>query len=168
MSAFRRSRPRMGRLARREALTCYAFIGLAVIGFLVFQAGPIGASAWLSFTDSELVGKPNFIGLGNYGEMLQDELFWQALKVTLVYALVTVPLALTVSLSLAILMNQKSVAWPSTAPSTISPRSSRAWQSPSYGAGSSTPSSACSTCCYAISGSRGRTGCKTRRPRCRR
>ena len=107
MSAFRRSRPRMGRLARREALTCYAFIGLAVVGFLVFQAGPIGVSAWLSFTDSELIGKPNFIGLGNYAEMLQDELFWQALKVTFVYALVTVPLALTVSLSLAILMNQK-------------------------------------------------------------
>jgi multiple sugar transport system permease protein len=97
----------MGRLARREALTCYAFIGLAIVGFLVFQAGPIGASAWLSFTDSELIGKPNFIGLGNYAEMLHDELFWQSLKVTLVYALVTVPLALTVSLSLAILMNQK-------------------------------------------------------------
>jgi multiple sugar transport system permease protein len=100
-------RRRLGPLARREAIACYAFIALAAIGFLVFQAGPIGVSAYLSFSDSELVGTPSFIGLRNYAEMLRDPLFWQALKVTFLYALVTVPLALAFSLGLALLMNQQ-------------------------------------------------------------
>jgi len=96
----------MGPLAKREALACYMFIGLAVVGFLVFQVGPIGVSAYLSFTNSELIGTPAWIGLKNYAEMLQDPLLWQALKVTMLYAAVTVPLALVVSLALALLMNQ--------------------------------------------------------------
>ena len=97
---------RMGRLARREALACYMFIALAVVGFLVFQAGPIGASAYLSLTNSELVGVPAWVGPKNYIEMAQDPLFWQSLKVTMLYAGVTVPLGLIASLALALLMNQ--------------------------------------------------------------
>ncbi|NLE45118.1 MAG: sugar ABC transporter permease [Chloroflexi bacterium] len=96
----------MGRLARREALECYLFIALAVFGFIVFQGGPIGVSAYLSMTDSELVGTPSWIGLRNYGAMLQDPLFWQSLRVTLLYAGVTVPAGMVLSLFLAMLMNQ--------------------------------------------------------------
>jgi multiple sugar transport system permease protein len=96
----------MGRLARREALECYLFISLAVAGFLVFQAGPIGASAFLSLTNSELVGTPEWVGIGNYAAMLRDPLFWQSMKVTVVYAVVAVPLWLVLSLLVALLMNQ--------------------------------------------------------------
>lgn len=97
----------MGRLARREALECYLFIGLAAIGFLAFQALPIGASAFLSLTDSKLIGTAKWIGLENYIQIGQDPLFWQSLKVTALYAAVAVPLGLLVSLLLAMLMNQK-------------------------------------------------------------
>ncbi len=96
----------MGRLARREALECYLFISLAVAGFLIFQAGPIGVSAFLSLTNSELVGTPAWVGLRNYSAMLHDPLFWQSLKVTVTYAVVAVPLGLALSLLVALLMNQ--------------------------------------------------------------
>ena len=96
-----------GQLARREALECYLFISLAAIGFLMFQVIPIGTSAYLSLTDSELVGTPHWIGLKNYVTMAQDKLFWQSLKVTSLYAVVAVPLGLATSLLLALLMNQK-------------------------------------------------------------
>jgi multiple sugar transport system permease protein len=97
---------KLGRMARREALECYLFISLAAIGFLVFQAIPIGASAYLSMSDSELVGTPKWIGLENFIQIGQDPLFWQALKVTTLYAVVAVPLGLFFSLMLAMLMNQ--------------------------------------------------------------
>ena len=97
----------MGRMARREALECYLFIGLAAIGFLAFQALPIGASAYLSLTDSKLVGTAKWLGVQNYIQIGQDPLFWQSLKVTTLYALITVPLGLLISLLLAMLMNQK-------------------------------------------------------------
>jgi len=95
------------RMARREALECYLFISLAMIGFLVFQVIPIGTSAYLSLTDSKLIGTPHWIGLRNYVQMGQDPLFWQSLKVTTLYAVVAVPLGLATSLLLAMLMNQK-------------------------------------------------------------
>ena len=95
------------RMARREALECYLFISLAMIGFLVFQVIPIVTSAYLSLTDSKLIGTPHWIGLRNYVQMGQDPLFWQSLKVTTLYAMVAVPLGLATSLLLAMLMNQK-------------------------------------------------------------
>jgi multiple sugar transport system permease protein len=98
---------RLGRMARREALECYFFIGLAAVGFLVFQVIPIVTSAYLSLTDSKLVGTPRWIGLKNFALMGQDPLFWQSLKVTTLYAAIAVPLGLATSLLLAMLMNQK-------------------------------------------------------------
>jgi len=102
----KRPRPHLGKLARREALECYAFIALAVIGFLTLQAGPIGASAYLSLTDSELVGTPVWVGLKNYATLAQDPLFWQSMKVTVTYAVIALPVGLVLSLAVALLMNQ--------------------------------------------------------------
>jgi multiple sugar transport system permease protein len=93
-------------LARREALACALFIAPAVIGFVAFSAVPLGISAWLSFTDYALAGWPDFVGLQNYGALAADELFWQAVRVTLSYALFVVPLWMVNSLVLALLMNQ--------------------------------------------------------------
>ncbi len=42
-------------LQRRESRSAYLFIAPWVIGFLVFTAGPMVASLWLSFTDYSLV-----------------------------------------------------------------------------------------------------------------
>jgi multiple sugar transport system permease protein len=97
----------MGRIARREALECYGFIGIAALGFLAFQVVPIIMSGYLSFTDSKLVGIPKFIGFQNYINMSLDPLFWQSLRVTSLYALVSIPIGLVFSLLLAMLMNQK-------------------------------------------------------------
>ncbi len=92
--------------ARREALDCYVFISPAIIGLFAFMLGPIAASAYFSFTEYDILGTPKWVGLDNYVKLLHDPLFWQSLKVTLVYAVVSVPLGLVVSLFLAVLLNQ--------------------------------------------------------------
>lgn len=65
------------------------------------------ASLAISFCKYDLFSPPKFIGLGNYTELARDPLFWQSLKVTMIYSLVSVPIGLSLGLAVALLMNQK-------------------------------------------------------------
>ncbi len=47
-----------------------------IVGFMVFFAGPLLLSFYLSFTDSTVGRVPNFLGLQNYGELLALEFQW--------------------------------------------------------------------------------------------
>lgn len=94
-------------LRTREAIGGYLMIAPAVIGFVVFVAGPIIASAVLSFTSYDILSSPKFVGLDNYRTMVHDDLFWQSLKVTAIAVVVGLPLNLILSLSLAMLLNRK-------------------------------------------------------------
>lgn len=92
-------------MARREAITGYIFIAPAVLGFLIWVAGPMLFSAWLSLTAWDLLSPPKFIGLGNYQTMLKDALFWKSLSVTAYFTLISVPLFQGVAFAVALLMN---------------------------------------------------------------
>ena len=94
-------------LRQREAIACACFIAPAVLGFMVFTAAPLLASAWLSLTDYALAGWPNFVGLDNYRALLEDEFWLRSVRVTVQYAVVAVPMWLISSLALALIMNQK-------------------------------------------------------------
>jgi multiple sugar transport system permease protein len=94
-------------LRRQEALFGLLFILPALLGFIVFVAGPILASLYLGFTEFKIITAPRWIGLDNYRTLIADPLFWQSLKVTLVYAALSLPANLVLSLGIAILMNQK-------------------------------------------------------------
>ena len=82
--------------------------GPAVLGFFLFSLGPMLASAWLSLTRYDVLSAPEFIGLDNYIYLMtQDPAFWPSVQVTLVYALVSVPLGLVLSLGVALLLNRR-------------------------------------------------------------
>ncbi len=91
---------------RREALAGYLFISPWLLGFSIFSAGAIGASAVISFTEWRLFTPAEFIGLTNYRSLFREPLFWQSLKVTCIY-MVTVPLHLVVGLVIALMLNAK-------------------------------------------------------------
>lgn len=74
--------------------------------FLVFFLLPACWSAVMSLTDWKIVGAPRFVGLKNYLRLFTDPLFYTALKNTVVYTVVIVPLMALVGLSLALLLNQ--------------------------------------------------------------
>lgn len=92
---------------RRESKYFYLFISPWIIGFLVFALFPVGASLYYSFTDYDIVNAPIFVGAGNYQELFNDDQFWNSIKVTLKYTLISVPITLFLSLIFAILINQK-------------------------------------------------------------
>jgi multiple sugar transport system permease protein len=101
-------RKRMSRMARREAIEGYIGISPWLIGFAVFMAFPILASAGLSFTDWRITVAPEWVGLRNYIRMFTtDDEFYQALRVTFTYVLISLPLNLLVGLALSLLLNSK-------------------------------------------------------------
>lgn len=78
-----------------------------LLGFLCFTGGPILFSIIMSFCHYDILNPAVWVGLRNYRWILRhDPLFWKALWNT-VYMVVGIPLSLVVSLSLAMLLNQR-------------------------------------------------------------
>ncbi len=91
--------------AKREGVKFFLFISPWLVGFLLFTLIPMGMSFYYSFTDWDVLTPANVIGITNYVELFQDPLFYQSLKVTGVYTLITVPLNVFLSLLIAMLLN---------------------------------------------------------------
>ncbi|MFD2082425.1 multiple sugar transport system permease protein [Actinopolymorpha cephalotaxi] len=106
MSTNTVSRPRWTQ-RRREALWFYLMVSPWLVGFVVFLAGPLLASAYLSLTDYDLLTPPHWVGLANYVRMFtQDPLFWKVLRNTAYYTFLAVPLSTLASVALAALLNK--------------------------------------------------------------
>lgn len=89
------------------------FIAPWLIGFLVFYAVPMIASAVLSFTDFNLAtpDEAEFIGLANWARMLFDDPdVWDSLWVTSRFALISLPIGLIAAFGLAVLLNSPNLA----------------------------------------------------------
>jgi len=95
-----------GKQARREALAFYVFISPWIIGFIVFTIGPVLASLFLSFTRYNPGNPVKWVGLQQYQILINDKIFWQSLKVTAYYTVLSVPVGIIASLGLAVLLNQ--------------------------------------------------------------
>jgi multiple sugar transport system permease protein len=102
----RRDRPR-ARLKVRNALIGWTFILPNFVGFAVLTLVPVLTLFYLSFTNSNIFGTAQWVGLANYERLLGDKSFHVALGNTFYYAALHIPLTIVVSLSLALLLNQK-------------------------------------------------------------
>jgi multiple sugar transport system permease protein len=92
---------------RREAIEGYIGISPWLIGFLVFTAGPMLASLYLSLTDWRMVEAPGWVGSRNYLKIFGDDRdFYRAIRVTFSYVAMALPLQLLLGLGLSLLLNQ--------------------------------------------------------------
>ncbi len=97
------------RLSRRakENLVGYLFLLPWLVGLFVFTVGPMLASAYLSFTNYDLLTPPEFNGLYNFQRLLtRDTRFATAASVTARYVLLSVPLQLVFALFVAAILNR--------------------------------------------------------------
>ncbi|OZB90629.1 carbohydrate ABC transporter permease [Paenibacillus sp. XY044] len=88
----------------------YLFILPWFLGLVLFTLGPMLFSFVLSFSKWDIItgiGSIEFVGLDNFKAIFHDELFYQSLKVTFIFALVSVPLYQIVSLLIALLLNMR-------------------------------------------------------------
>ncbi len=94
-------------LTRNENISAWVFILPSVIGCLVFIIIPIAASFLLSFTEWNLLSKPEFIGFRNYTDLLSSKDFWLVFNNTIIFALATTILGTIIPLVLATIINSK-------------------------------------------------------------
>ncbi|MFB9532937.1 carbohydrate ABC transporter permease [Nonomuraea roseola] len=88
---------------RRIALV---FLAPALVGFGVFYVYPALLGAWYSMTDWNLLSEPAFVGADNFATLLTDPLFWNSLKVTGYYVVLTIAIQMGGGLLLAALMHR--------------------------------------------------------------
>ncbi|PNV80240.1 MAG: sugar ABC transporter permease [Dictyoglomus turgidum] len=94
----------------------YSFLAPAIIFYSIFFLFPVIFSLLVSFKKWNMLipfTKAPFVGWKNFLDLLKDELFIMSLRNTLLYALLTVSITLTISLFYAIMINKArfSVFW---------------------------------------------------------
>ena len=109
LGSLKKSGPKgQGRVKRtfRDNRAAMVFLAPWIVGLVAITVGPMLISLYLSFTDYNLIQDPNFIGADNFTRMMQDDRFWNSLRVTLTYVIVGVPLQLGLALAVAMALDK--------------------------------------------------------------
>ena len=94
--------------AKREAIWGFVFIAPTIIGLLILNYYPIIDTVWQSFCKTGDFGIGNtFIGLNNYIKLIHDSEVFSTLWNSFKYAILSLPLTVSISLVLAVLLNRK-------------------------------------------------------------
>lgn len=101
---------------RRRVDPGVLFAAPALGAIALFFAVPVLGAAVLSLTDFDIyaiASRENlrFAGLSNYGRLLDEPLFWVALRNTLYFVVVAGPLSIAASLGAALLVDARLVRW---------------------------------------------------------
>ncbi len=95
------------RSALRSAVPVYLFMLPALALFLLWWLYPLGTAFVMSFTRWNLIKPSVFVGLDNYQRALHDPVFWQALRNTSEYMVITVAGQLVLGLGAALLLDRQ-------------------------------------------------------------
>lgn len=97
------------RFDRRQTGTAMLFLTPAMVGFVIFYLRPTVLGFWNSFTDTELLRPDSeFVGLENYREIIGDDVFWNALWVTLKYVFINIGIQTVFAIGIAWVLDRLS------------------------------------------------------------
>lgn len=104
-----------GTVSARER-AAWGFVAPALIAIAAFFVVPMAAALLLSLTDFDIYALADldnlrFVGLKNYADLMGDPLFWGAMRNTVWFAVLGVPLTIAVSLAAAVILNARTVKW---------------------------------------------------------
>ena len=88
----------------RRRILSMSFLLPSMVGVGLFFIIPFGVVAYFSMVDSTF--NPSFAGFSNYARLLENTAFLNAAKNTAIFALTAVPLAVILSLLMAIILEQ--------------------------------------------------------------
>lgn len=93
---------------RNHNLMGYLFISPWLFSFLSFTLFPILASLFLAFTEYDILGTWEWVGLTNFERMFtQDRRYMKSVTATFYYVFTAIPLRLAFALAVAMLLNVK-------------------------------------------------------------
>ena len=98
------------KLVMQENVAAYLFLLPFLLFFVGFVIYPMFMCVYTSFFDATMGREDIFVGLGNYKTLFQDEVFWIALRNTLIIVLVSVPVTCGFSLWVASVISKMPVA----------------------------------------------------------
>ncbi|GAA4972903.1 carbohydrate ABC transporter permease [Kineococcus glutinatus] len=144
LAVIHHGRPRLSDRARHERRLGWLLAGPAFIVMVAVTGYPILNAVWLSLFDYRLTNPDGreFVGLGNYGMILSDGLFWRQFGVTSAITVVTVAVEFVIGFALAMVMHRALVLRRSLRTAILVPYgivtvvSAYAWQyafTPAYG-----------------------------------
>jgi putative chitobiose transport system permease protein len=84
----------------------YLFLIPACVVLATFVLYPALKAIYLSFTNFNMIRQAEFVGFANYLNVWRDPFFWAALKNTLLYMVVVVPVLVIAPIFLAALVNK--------------------------------------------------------------
>jgi multiple sugar transport system permease protein len=96
---------RRARLRRKQVIGLL-FVAPAVLLVLVFFLVPLGMAFWMSLHNWPLLGRPRFIGINNYANLMQDARFWGAMRFTVYYTVIVTIAIFAVAFPLALLVER--------------------------------------------------------------
>ncbi len=99
------TRPRRRSVLWTEQRDAYLYLLPWMIGFVLFTAGPMLGSLYISFTRWEIVTPSVWVGLDQYRRLFADDRFYLSLWNTAYYVFLGVPLHLMLALLAALAMN---------------------------------------------------------------
>lgn len=90
--------------------TFFRFAAPSVIIMTLLMVLPLLMAIWLGtqFMTFNNITAPQFVGLRNYIEVLQDPRFWQSFRFTALYMVIIVPAQLVIGFTIALLLDQVS------------------------------------------------------------
>lgn len=88
--------------------TFFQFAGPSIIIMVLLMLIPLIMAIWLGMNliTYNNITDPQFIGLQNYIDVLQDGRFWQSFRFTLLYMIIVVPAQLVIGFTIALLLDQ--------------------------------------------------------------
>jgi len=96
----------LGRLSNNVTFLGLLFMLPAAALLLVFLTYPLGLGVWLGLTDTKIGRSGEFIGLENYRDLWDDDVFWLSVRTTILYTSVASFFKFVLGLWLALLLNQ--------------------------------------------------------------
>jgi multiple sugar transport system permease protein len=103
-----RTRFRMGTGYKRdEVIMGYLFVLVPMVIFLTFSFAGMIFDFWISFHRWSILDTPVFNGSRNYNYLFHiDPVWWTAVRNTIKYALIVVPIQTAIAFTLALIVNQ--------------------------------------------------------------
>ena len=94
------------KLTWKRTLWAYIFLLPNLIFVLVFAFIPTLVALYLSFNTWSILQPAEWVGLANYRELLEDEIFIRSIRNTFYFLGVITPVRLVIGLAVALLLNQ--------------------------------------------------------------
>ncbi|MGP4039613.1 carbohydrate ABC transporter permease [Gracilibacillus sp. D59] len=108
MSGFKIFKRKPTKSEFNEWLWGWFLIAPTIVGLIILNIIPIIQTMYLSLFKSGDFGKGNiFVGFDNYVKMFNDPQVWYATGNTLLYTAIVIPVSISISLVIAVLLNEK-------------------------------------------------------------